>query len=206
MNEQATVCVVDDDAPVRHLACQILKADGHNVLSFASAAEFFAAFDDNLVDCVVTDLRMPQVDGTQLLARLREIGSAVSVVVLTGHADVRTAVRMMEDGALTLVEKPYAPPELASAVRRAIERTQAQRSGRQAISGAQQGIARLTDDERKVMDYMVAGLPNKAIAMRLDLSLRTVDRRRSAVLTKMGVGSVGELAAMVARLQGEGSD
>jgi FixJ family two-component response regulator len=108
---------------------------------------------------------------------------------------------MMEDGALTLVEKPYAPPELAAAVLRAVERTQAQRVERQSLNEAHQGMSRLTEDERRVMDYMVAGLPNKAIAMRLDLSLRTVDRRRSSVLSKMGVGSVSELAAVVTRLK-----
>lgn len=201
MSTSAIVCVVDDDPPVRQLACQILKGAGYDVRDYPSAEAFFAAFDDGTVDCVVTDLRMPQMDGAQLLTRLREMGSGVSVIVLTGHADVRTAVKMMEDGALTIVEKPYAPPELAAAVRRAIERTQAQRTQRRSLTEAHQGLARLTDDERRVMDFMVAGLPNKAIAMRLDLSLRTVDRRRSSVLTKMGVGSVSELAAVVTRLK-----
>lgn len=201
MSGPSIVYVVDDDPPVRQLACQILKAAGHEVRDYPSAEAFFGAFDDKVVDCVVTDLRMPQIDGAELLTRLRAMGSGVSVIVLTGHADVRTAVKMMEDGALTLVEKPYAPPELAAAVRRAVERTQSQRTERMSLNEAHKGMARLTEDERRVMDFMVAGLPNKAIAMRLDLSLRTVDRRRSSVLTKMGVGSVSELAAVVTRLK-----
>jgi FixJ family two-component response regulator len=196
------VCIIDDDGSVRQIARRTLEVDGFEVRTYASADSFFAEYDAEVVDCVLTDLQMPEVSGEQLMQRLRELQSPVSVVVVTGHADVPTAVRLMEDGALTLLQKPYRPAELTAVTRRAVTRTQAVRAEKSALDGARLGLARLTDDERHVMDYMVKGLPNKAIAMRLDLSMRTVDRRRNAVLTKMNVGSVSELVAMVTKLEG----
>jgi FixJ family two-component response regulator len=123
--EDAAVCVIDDEEAVRDLARQILNSHGITVRSYASAEEFLADFDESTTSCVVTDLRMPKIDGLQLQHHLSEIGSLVSMVVVTGYADVRTAVRLMQDGAVTLLEKPYEPANLIAAVERAIARTQA---------------------------------------------------------------------------------
>src|SRR6478736_5562157 len=101
----------------------MLNGGGFQTHGYASAEDFLAAFDEQACACVVTDLRMPGIDGAELLARLRRQGNIVSVVVLTGHADVRTAVQLMEDGALTLLEKPYEPQALLAAVMRATQQT-----------------------------------------------------------------------------------
>lgn len=168
--------------------------------TYASATNFFDEFNPAVVDCVVTDLQMPQTTGEEILQHLKEQAGAVSVIVVTGHADVPTAVRLMESGAFTLLQKPYQTSGLLDAVRRAVERTRTQRDELNAVQTARLGLARLTDEERRVMNLMIKGMPNKAIAVQLDLSMRTIDRRRNSVQTKMGVGSVSELAAVVAKL------
>jgi len=201
MTEASRVCVVDDDPEVRHIACRILEPAGYQVAEFGGGEEFLAAFDEAATVCVVADLRMPVMDGVEMLKRLRASGSVVSVVIVTGHADVRTAVRLMEDGALTLLEKPYEPSELLNAVARAVEQTHRRRADRSAIEGAREALESLTDDERDVLDFILVGEPNKTISSKLALSPRTVDRRRKSIFKKMKVESVPELATIMARLK-----
>lgn len=197
------VCVIDDEDAVRDLVREILELRGFDVRNFACGQEFLENFDESQTSCVVTDLRMPRIDGLELQQQLNAAGSIVSVVVLTGYADVRMAVRLMEDGALTLLEKPFQHDELTTAVQRAIAVTEARRARRDALRQIHGQLEQLTEDERAVLDCMIAGLPNKAIAMRLGLSMRTLDRRRQGVLTKMAVQSPTALAALVAQLRSQ---
>jgi two-component system response regulator FixJ len=199
--EPSLICVVDDDDAVRHLTENILRSHGFRVRSYATADAFLAEFDESATACIVSDLRMPEVDGEQLQRRLKERGSIVSIVVLSGYADVRTTVRLMEDGIATLLEKPYAPDELTAAVERAVAQTLDRRKKQGAVRAAQLRLDRLTDEERDVLECIVAGLPNKAIAMKLGLSMRTLDRRRQTVLAKMDVSSPAELATVVSRFK-----
>ena len=124
------------------------------------------------------------------------------MIVLTAHADVKTAVRLMEEGATTLLEKPFQPDDLYAAVDRAVRATVARRSAEEKLAEARRNFAELTADEREVLECMVAGLANKTISSQLHLSMRTVDRRRRSVLTKMECDSVSELATLIARLRG----
>lgn len=195
------VCVVDDDPAVLELTCGVLRTQGFDVRGYGGAEEFLAALDEKNVACVVTDLRMPNVDGGELLQRLHARVGVVSVIVVTAHADVRTAVKLMEEGATTLLEKPFQPNELFAAVDRAVRTTQSRRVAAERLAEARRHFAELTADERDVLECMVAGAANKSIASQLDLSMRTVDRRRRAVLTKMKVDSVSELAALVTKLR-----
>ena len=201
MSDSFQVVVVDDEDAVRRLICQILERAGHTVRGFADADSFFAEFDADKTACIVADLRMPKVDGLQLLRQIRSLDGVIAVVILTGHADVRTAVQLMEDGALTLLEKPFEPAELQAVVERAVEQTKSRRAERDTLSSARRAYDELSEEERRVLEQMLTGLPNKAIVNRLGLSPRTVDRRRSAVLTKMNVGSVSELATLVTKLK-----
>lgn len=194
------VCVIDDEPLVREVTCRLVTGGGFQAAGYASAEEFLAAFDEQTCGCVVTDLRMPGMDGAELLARLRKRGSVVAVVVLTGHADVRTAVKIMEDGALTLLEKPYEPAALLTAITRATQQTAKNRLAQERVAAIESRLRQLTDDERQVMDCMMAELPTKAIAAKLLVSTRTVERRMLAVLHKMQVGGVAELAALMASL------
>jgi FixJ family two-component response regulator len=194
------VCVIDDEPLVREVTCRILSDGGCQAIGYSSAEDFLTAFDELACGCVVTDLRMPGMDGAELLARLRQSGSSVAIVVLTGHADVRTAVKLMEDGALTLLEKPYEPAELLATVTRATKLTIARRATQERVAAVQRRLAQLTQEERLVMECMIAELPTKAIAAKLVLSTRTVERRMLAVLQKMQVNGVAELAAVIASL------
>ncbi len=200
MSNTSLVCVIDDEPLVREVTCRILSGGGLDAVGYSSADEFLATFDEHNCSCVVTDLRMPGMDGAELLARLRKSESSVAIVVLTGHADVRTAVKLMEDGALTLLEKPYEPAELLASVARATRQTAGRRAARERVVAVQRRLDQLTDEERLVMECMIAELPTKAIAAKLVLSTRTVERRMLAVLQKMQVGGVAELAAVIASL------
>lgn len=196
------ICVVDDDPTVLDLTCKVLEARGYEVRGYEGAEQFLEQLDEARLACVVTDLRMPNVDGGELLQRLRKRAALVSVIVLTAHADVKTAVRLMEEGATTLLEKPFQPDDLYAAVDRAVRATVARRNAEEKLAEARRNFAELTADEREVLECMVAGLANKTISSQLHLSMRTVDRRRRSVLTKMECDSVSELATLIARLRG----
>ena len=203
MHEQEIVWVVDDDEAVATVAAKVLGGVGEfDCQIFSSPADFLKALRPGVVACVVSDVRMPQIDGAQLQQKLLEIDDSISILFLTGHADVPTAVQLMEQGAVTLLQKPYAPNDLVSAVRKAVRRCQGVRRQRAELAETQTRLEQLSQDEREVMDCMVAGLSNKAIAYKLALSPRTLDRRRSSILQTMGVESVVELAAILERIRG----
>ena len=164
----------------------------------AATAQILAACPLDSVGCLITDLRMPGTDGSELQRRLLAANSTLAVVVVTGHADVATAVRLMENGAVTLLEKPYDDSSLLRAVRQAIARSHREHASRRRQSEVAHRLSALTDEERRVLDCLLENKANKTIAFELGISLRTVDRRRRAVLDKMCAASVPELAAMVA--------
>jgi len=188
------VYVVDDDEIVLLSVKAILTQHGYGVQSFISAGEFLqsAALDEP--GCVVTDLQMPQMTGVELQQRLVEEHSPLAVVVVTGVADVPTAISLMERGAITLLEKPYDPSALLRAVKRGLETSQANWQQRMAAQEMEQQLGTLTEEEREVLQHLLEGRSNKEVANTLHLSLRTMDRRRRAVLDKMHCESIPELA------------
>ncbi|HPF41239.1 MAG TPA: response regulator [Phycisphaerae bacterium] len=121
MDEKACVFAVDDDALVLRSLCALLGAHGFEVHGFNSAEAFLAAADFDSVGCVITDLRMPGMNGEQLQAHLADVGSSLAVVVVTGHADEPTAMDLIDNGAVTVLDKPYTCAALLSAVESAIE-------------------------------------------------------------------------------------
>lgn len=193
------VSVIDDDLTVRTLTAQILSDAGIATQAYGSATEFFASNAPQTSACVVTDLRMPEMDGSELLGRLRAEGNVVSVVFVTGFADIRTAVRLMADGALSLLEKPYNAEELVQVVRLAMERTEKQREERRNVLDAQRRFAQLNEESRSVAECMLAGMSNKLIVSKLDISPRTLDRRKQMVFATLGVSTVSELVALASR-------
>ena len=197
--EAGPVSVIDDDPMVRTLTAQILSDAGIATLDFGSATEFLASNAPHISACVVTDLRMPKMDGAELLLRLRADGNVVSVVFVTGFADIRTAVRLMADGALSLLEKPYNADELVQVVRLAMERTEKQREERNNVLEAQRRFAQLGEESLSVAECMLAGMSNKLIVSKLDISPRTLDRRKQLVFATLGVSTVSELIALASR-------
>src|SRR2546430_16766331 len=141
---------------------------------------------------------MAGIDGIERQRRMVAADSTLALVVVTGHADVATAVRLMENGAVTLLEKPYDDSLLLRAVRQALARSRREHASRRRRSQVAHCLSTLTDEERRVLDCLLENKANKTVAFELGISLRTVDRRRRAVLDKMRAASVPELAAIVA--------
>ena len=147
--------------------------------------------------CLITDVRMPVISGAELLQRLNAAGSPISTIVVTGVADVPTAVALMENGAVTLLEKPYDQAILLKAVVRGLEASKKLWEKQQAKRSVGQRLQTLSEEEQQVLQFMLSGEPNKIISSKLDLSMRTVDRRRQTILKKMQVQSLPELAMLV---------
>ncbi len=200
MTTPPPVFVVDDDDVVLLSVKAILSQHGYEVECFSSAADFLRVAPLNMPGCVVTDLQMPQITGMELQQRLRELDSPLSVVVVTGVADVPTTISLMERGAVTLLEKPYDHLALLRAVAQGIENSQAKWQQRQSTREIEDRLATLSEEERQVLDLLLEGKANKEVASSLELSPRTMDRRRRAILDKMGTESIPELALKIGGL------
>jgi two-component system response regulator FixJ len=190
------VCIVDDDESVRESLGELLDAAGYAVESFGSAVRFLASETPNCCACLVTDVRMPEMDGLALQEELGRRGCRFPVIVITGHGDVPLAVRAMRAGAADFIEKPFKHESLLASVKRALEAGPSVSAGPDPI--VREHMAELTAREREVMDLMVLGHPNKVIAQKLDISFRTVEVHRTRVLSKMQAKNVAELVRIVA--------
>jgi FixJ family two-component response regulator len=197
MSDSIIIYVVDDDEAVLLSVQAMLKQHGYLCHCYVSAEEFLRDAPRDCPGCIITDLQMPEVSGVELQQRLIEEQSPLSVVVVTGVADVPTTVALMEKGAVTLLEKPYDHDDLVRAVERGLAASRERWLQKQDEQSLLDRLATLTEDERRVMECMLAGQPNKAVAHRLELSMRTVDRRRQAVLEKMRVRTAPELALLL---------
>jgi two-component system response regulator FixJ len=204
MAASAVVHVIDDDADVRQSLAFLLSTAGLAVRVHESAVAFLEVLPEVKEGCVVTDIRMPHMDGLELQRRLGELRSGLPVIVMTGHGDVPLAVEAMKAGAVDFIEKPFDDEVLLSAIRAALTR-RAMDSERDARTlEIKERIGRLSDREREVLDRLVAGKANKVIAFELGISPRTVEVYRANVMTKMQADSLSELVRM-ALLEGRAS-
>lgn len=192
------VYVVDDDDVVLQSTEALLSQNGYQVTCFSEARTFLVTVPLHSCGCLIADVQMPGMTGTELIQRLSDAASTLSVIVISGVADVATAVSVMQHGAATLLEKPYNPGDLMRAIDNALEVSRKRWRHYSVESSLRGRLATLTNEERAVMKLMLQDQPNKAIASELGLSLRTVDRRRQTVLAKMQVESVPALATLVA--------
>ena len=196
MPNEAVVHVVDDDLAVRQSLSFLLASDGLPVRLHESALAFLDAMQETATGCIVTDVRMPGIDGIELLRRLKARGFSLPVIVMTGHADVPMAVEAMKEGAVDFIEKPFDDDLFLAAVRSAL-RLQEQHAQRDAqIAEVQARLGGLSERERQVLGGLVAGKANKVIAYDLGISPRTVEIYRANVMTKMQAGSLSELVRM----------
>ncbi|MEE8631349.1 MULTISPECIES: response regulator FixJ [Methylobacterium] len=195
MSGEVPVDVVDDDLAVRQSLAFLFASDGIPVRLHDSATAFLAG-PAQAAGCIVTDVRMPGLDGIALLRRLKARGDGRPVIVMTGHADVPLAVAAMREGAFDFIEKPFDDEVLLAAVRAALDsgRRAAERHAAAAETGRR--IAALSERERQVLDELMAGSPNKVIAQALGISPRTVEIYRANVMAKMQAGSLAELVRM----------
>lgn len=182
------VFVVDDDEAVRDSLELLLEAAGHSVKVFEAALDALDACRARPPACIVTDVRMPEMDGLEFQEKLAATGVHVPVIVMTGHADVPLAVRAMKAGAVDFIEKPFGDETILASIEGALKRR-----SRVADSGLVERLESLTPREREVLELLVIGHPNKVIAHRLDISPRTVEIHRAHVMEKMKAKSLPEL-------------
>ncbi|MER9139731.1 response regulator FixJ [Mesorhizobium sp. M0830] len=196
MSVSDLVHVVDDDVDVRKSLGFLLATADFAVRLHESATAFLATATGNPDGCIVTDVRMPGIDGIEFLRQLRTRGHMLPVIVMTGHADVALAVQAMKEGASDFIEKPFDDDILISAIRSALDkRNQANTTHPQSteINGR---LSTLSERERQVLDGLVSGLPNKTIAYDLGISPRTVEIHRANVMSKMSASSLSHLVRM----------
>jgi FixJ family two-component response regulator len=201
-----TLFVVDDEPDARRSAAALASSMGIAYETYASAESFLESFDPARPGCVLIDLRLGGMSGFDLQEQLAARGSTLGVIIISAYANVSATVRLMRRGALTVLEKPYHADELAEAIRLAIETNRQERTALAERQRIHERIDTLSPRERRTMERIVAGRPNKLIASELDVSHRTVDRLRAAVLRKMGVETAVELARIVGKLQACGED
>jgi FixJ family two-component response regulator len=195
-DDRAAVFVVDDDASMRRALDSLFRSVGLDVYLYASAQEFMRATRADVPGCLVLDVRLPGMSGLTFQQELGKAGIALPVIFITGHGDVPMTVRAMKAGAADFLTKPFEEQALLDAVDAAIERDRARRRDSARVAGLGALYGTLTEREREVMKFVVAGWANKQIAAELGLSLVTVKVHRGQVMRKMLAKSVPELVRM----------
>jgi two-component system response regulator FixJ len=206
MAAERVVHIVDDDAAVRRSLERLLRAANFVPISYATAAAVIDAAPGLSAGCLLLDIWMPGLGGFEAQARLAQLGVRLPVIVMTGYGDVPTAVKAMKSGAVDFIEKPFDEDRLLGAVEAALRDGGPSPRDREASRAAER-MAALSPREREVLDGLVAGRPNKAIAFELGISVRTVEVHRARMLERLGTGSLAEairlavLATMAPRLR-----
>jgi len=195
------VHVVDDDAAIRDSLDWLFRSRGLGVRLWDSGEAFLAAWTPATRGCVVLDVRMSGMTGLDVLDRLEELGSALPVVVLTGHGDVPVAVQSLKKGAVDFLEKPFDGADLVDRVAAALELEARRHATATTARALEERLATLSAREREVMERMLDGLLNKQIADDLGIAMRTVEVHRARILEKFGVRSAVELAGRLADLR-----
>jgi two-component system response regulator FixJ len=199
MSRGDNVYVIDDDPAMRDSLDFLLGSAGFNVRVFESAVGFLDALPGLSFGCIVSDVRMPVVDGIDLLHRLQAGGRKLPIVIMTGHGDIPLAVEAMKLGALDFLEKPFEDERLIGMIHTALKQRIDEVQSGAATAELAARIATLSPRERQVMDGLLAGLSNKLIAREYGISPRTIEVYRANVMTKMQAGSVSELVRLAMR-------
>jgi two-component system response regulator FixJ len=190
------VYVIDDDEAARHSLAFLLKSAKIEVKTFESAVAFLNSIVGITTGCVITDVRMPEITGTELLRRLKELNVGLPVIVITGHGDVPLAVEAMKLGASDFFEKPFDDEALLISVRAALKKEHSDSKRQAERAEIDKRLGSLSPRERDVLDGLVAGHANKRIAFDHGISPRTVEIYRANLMTKMQAGSLPDLVRM----------
>lgn len=201
-----TVFVVDDDEAARESLVFLLRSEGITSRSYASAADFLGQLSEDHQGCIITDIRMPGMDGIALVEHLREIGCRIPVVVITGHGDVELAVQAMKAGVTDFIEKPFESDVILRAVRRALEITHQSHAHETHKQAIKRRMETLTSREMQVFEGVTEGRSNKELALSLAISPRTVEIYRANVMDKMHADSLSDLVRMMLTLQYDEDD
>ena len=194
------IFIIDDQDSVRHALGEMLDVFGYAVETYASAAAFLDGCDPGRAGCVVADVRMPGMNGIELVEELSRRRSPLPVVLISGHADVPMAVAAIKAGAEDFIEKPVDDVQLVAAINRGLARAFERQSRQQSLQDLNDQFERLTPREREVFDLVIQGYTSHAIASRLALSTRTIESYRMQVMEKMRAESVAALVRQAIRL------
>ena len=197
MTDNAVIHLVDDDEDVRRALAFLLGTAGLAVRVYESGAALLENLTASQRGCIVSDVRMPGIDGIQLLRHLKNRGVTLPVIIMTGHADVALAVAAMKAGAADFIEKPFSDDILLAAIAQALEQqARPHQLGSEAAAQVRSRLCSLSEREKEVLDGLLAGHPNKTIAYDLGISPRTVEVHRASVMKKMGATSLSQLVRM----------
>jgi FixJ family two-component response regulator len=194
-DETPIIYVVDDDPDVRDAVAFLVASLGYAYATCTSAKDFLERLDDERPACVVLDVRLPGMSGLELQAELIRRGSPVGIIFVSGHGDIPKAVRAIRLGALDFLEKPFDDQLLLDRIGEALKASAEAIAVRRRKGDLERRLGRLTDREREVLALVVAGKTSKAIALDLDISVKTVENHRHNLMTKAGATSVAQLIA-----------
>ncbi len=192
MGNASVIHIVEDDEPMRDSLVELLEDAGYTVRAYTKAEELLARSAALEPGCVISDVRMPGVDGLTLLRCLRASGSALPLMLITGHADVSMAVAAMKSGAVDFLEKPFDAATLLAAVAAALRPRVSEIIAEDAET-ARRRLQTLTSREQEVFEHLVAGKSNKEIAVQLGISPRTVEFHRKHLMEKMAAKGLPDL-------------
>ncbi|MFA5901280.1 MAG: response regulator [Hyphomicrobium sp.] len=205
--DDASVHVIDDAQEVRDSLSVLLQTVGYRVRTFASALEFLAVVRPGWSGCVIADVRMPAMDGVELIKELLLRGINLPVIVITAHSDVPVAVAALKAGAVDFIEKPFRDEILLASLRTALSSPQAQGSSVvKPDTGIGARLAALSPREHEVALLLAAGHANKVIAARLGISPRTVEVHRANIMEKLGAKTLADLVRLVCLFDSSGQE
>ena len=199
MSAKGKVYVIDDDEAMRESLNFLLDSAGFEVSLFESGVSFLETLPRLEFGCIVSDVRMPGLDGIELLKRVKTDHNAFPVLIMTGHGDVPLAVEAMKLGAVDFLEKPFEDDRLIAMIETALRQAEPAARNEALTQEIAARIASLSPRERQVMDGLIAGLSNKLIAREYDISPRTIEVYRANVMTKMQANSLSELVRLAMR-------
>ena len=200
-NAEAVVCVVDDDADIRDGLKLLLESVGITCIAFSSTREFLESEQIGNASCLILDVRLPGSGGLDLQVELTRAQIRTPIIFITAHGDIPMSVRAIKAGAIEFLTKPFREQDLLDAVRAALERDRMQRTQDQDLHDLQTRFETLTDRERSVMTFVIAGLLNKQTAAQMGISEVTVKVHRHRLMNKLGAKSLPDLVRMAEKLQ-----
>jgi len=202
---QETVFIVDDDPAVREGLCDLLESAGLRAKGYSTAEEFVEARNPDMAGCLVLDVKLPQMSGLELQAKLAEEEMTIPIIIMTAYADIATVRKALKTGAVEFLVKPFHDSELLKAVYQAFAMDRERRQKDSVVSSIRTRMETLTEREREVLELVTAGLMNKQIADKLCLSLVTIKMHRGQAMKKMGVKTVPDLVRMWQAFRGRGA-
>jgi FixJ family two-component response regulator len=191
-----TVFVIDDDASILKSLSRLLRSAGYTAETFASAEEFLGREHFNGIGCLLLDVRMPGLSGMDLQEELSQADYSMPIIFITGHGNIPMSVQAMKKGAVDFLTKPFDDEELLEAVKKAIEKDRKAKAEQAEMHDALRRIEQLTPREREILRYVITGMLNKQIALKLDIAEKTVKIHRGRIMEKLCVDSVADLVRL----------